>query len=161
VRVAFDGSAKSLGSCYINLFYRDLQSKPVFLIHKGLTSIVFSYTSDAPASSWRSWFQPFMLHRGSTRFLCRRYFFGGNSVPEVLEAMHNTTSLLKLGNFLIWKWCTNSCDVLRHIPFGLERLDSSVAMLRACTDYTKEEISGCDLVHALLQKLDKATQAKW
>jgi len=25
---------------------------------------------------------------------------------------------------------------------------------------TKEEISGCVLVHALLQKLDKATQAK-
>jgi len=26
---------------------------------------------------------------------------------------------------------------------------------------TKEEISGCVLVHALLQKVDKATQSKW
>ncbi|XP_041448588.1 uncharacterized protein LOC121404068 [Drosophila obscura] len=57
--------------------------------------------------------------------------------------------------------------------FGLERADSSVGQLRSITDSvtahlralealaTKEEIADCVIVHAVVQKLDRATQSKW
>jgi len=52
------------------------------IIHSNIrdqASIVSSYASDAPASSWRSWFLPIRLHDMISE---------GNSVPEVLEAIH-------------------------------------------------------------------------
>ncbi|XP_053964178.1 uncharacterized protein LOC128867103 [Anastrepha ludens] len=40
---------------------------------------------------------------------------GGNSVEEVREMMHQTTSLLARGKFHLRKWCSNNPDVLHHI----------------------------------------------
>ncbi|XP_036340134.1 uncharacterized protein LOC118749440 [Rhagoletis pomonella] len=41
---------------------------------------------------------------------------GGNTVEEVLEIRHQTTSLLARGNFRSRKWCSNSQEILGDIP---------------------------------------------
>ncbi|XP_017470079.1 PREDICTED: uncharacterized protein LOC108361825 [Rhagoletis zephyria] len=41
---------------------------------------------------------------------------GGNTVEEVLEIKHQSTSLLARGNFRLQKWCSNNQEVLSDIP---------------------------------------------
>ncbi|XP_059217672.1 uncharacterized protein LOC131994802 [Stomoxys calcitrans] len=41
---------------------------------------------------------------------------GGNTIAEVEEIRHQVTALLKKGEFLIRKWCSNDPDALRDVP---------------------------------------------